>query len=77
MTRSEAEDCGARLVAKRMIFVDENTQGCFGMVRTCIRLMLTMKLTLSKLSSRNSVRGGFLIFGLFRNILTRTVDSEY
>ena len=64
MTRTEAEEYREKLMAERTVFVDENTDGYFGMVRTCFYLVFTMKLTLSKRSFRNSICGGFLIFGL-------------
>ena len=44
MTRSEAEEYRKKLMAERTVFV-ENNEGYFRMVRTYIRLVLTMKLT--------------------------------
>ena len=38
MTRFNAEEFREKLMAERTVFVDENTDGYFGMVRTYIRL---------------------------------------
>ena len=38
MTRFNAEEYREKLMGERTVFVDENTDGYFGMVRTHIRL---------------------------------------
>lgn len=75
VTHSEAEEYRVILMVERMASVDESIQGYFEMVLTSIHPVFTMKLILSPRSSRSSVSGGFLIFGLFRNVLTRTAHS--
>ena len=67
MTRTEAEEYREKLMAERTVFVDKHTDGYFGTVRTSIRLVFSMKLTLSQRSSRNSICGGYLIFSLVQN----------
>jgi hypothetical protein len=42
MTRLEAEKYREELMAERTVFVDENNEAYFGMVRTPIRLVLTI-----------------------------------
>ena len=46
MTRSEAEEYREKLMAERTVFVEENTEGYFSMVRTRTHLVLTIKLIL-------------------------------
>ena len=50
MTRTEAEEYREKLMAERTVFVDEHTDGYFGTVRTSIRLVFSMKLTLPQRS---------------------------
>ena len=45
MTRREAEEYREKLMAERTVFT-ENTEDYFGVVRTYIRIVLTVKLTL-------------------------------
>jgi hypothetical protein len=46
MSRSEAEGYRKELMDERTVFVEDNSQGYFGMVRTHIRLVSAMLLTL-------------------------------
>jgi len=59
MTRLEAEDYREKLMSERTVFVDENNEGYFGMVRMSIRLVLNVQLTIPRRLSRNSICGRF------------------
>ena len=59
MTRPEAEKYREELMAERTVVLTENNKAYFEHVRSTLHLGLTMELTLSTRSSRNSTCGEF------------------